>query len=285
MKLPTFRHYSRCGLVMSCLAICAAILPAHAQAPAASAKPSWVDSAPTEPPQQYGRFAQRVGNGDTVAVLKFERVSSHDTKNYPVIIQSSVGTSLSGQTVQTNPAVGFDTTSNLLGTTSFRSNMTFSQDLAIYAQGTLRLTKRTPFSPQIDAGAWNQVQGGKLKTTTDFATISASLLRTTGVRKMTYPHPISSFGLVLVHDLNILTGRVHFVALNNGRVRTSPVTAVFEYTVSAQEVARRESIVSEGCTSQSIPLKLPTIPFGGEAELLSFSVVDNRATSRNSYCN
>jgi hypothetical protein len=281
MQLITYYY----RLVISCFALSIWILPVYAQAPAPSASPAWIDTAPTEPPEQYGRFAQRIGNSGTTAILKVERVSSHDTKNYPVIIQSLVGASPSGHRFQTKSLDGFDTTTNLLGTDSYRSNMTFAQDLAIYVQGELKLTKRTLFSPQFNGAAWKKVQGGTLKATPDFFTVTSSLVRTVGIRKTTYPHPVNSFGQVSVNDLNILTGRVHFGGPKGAQIKSVPVTVTFDYAVRSGGAISKESTVVQGCTSRSLPLKLPVIPFGGEAELLSYSVLEDKTTPSAAGCN
>lgn len=265
-----------CFYLPVCAALCATLQPAQAETSVPSPSPSWVDIAPTEPLGQYGRWARELANSDVTAVLKFERVSSHNTRNYPLVIQSLAATSPSGHSFQTKPLSGFDGTTNLLGTDSFRSNMTFAQDLAVYVQGRLKLTKRAPFSPRYDGIPWKQVQGGTVKATADFETVAASLTRSVGIRKTVYPHPVSSFGEVSVHDLNILTGRVHFVVSKGARLMNTPVIVTFDYAVKSESGTRKESTVVQACSARSVPLKLPSVPFGGEAELLTYSVVEDR---------
>lgn len=248
------------------------------------APPSWVETAPTEPIAQYYRYAKKVGSTDITAVLKWERMALHDTKNYPVYTSDGVMTGPWGVGTSNNkPIPGFDGTANLRGTDSSRSNQTFAKDLAVYVQNKPKLYKKTPFSSDLEY-SWKRVDGGTLTTSEDFFTMTSNLDVNAGVLKKTYPHPIRNSGEVSVNDLIVLSGRVHFVTSKGAMTKPRPVTATFTFALDTPTKSSQESTTVQGCSNRSFAMKLPVIPEGGLADLRDWTVVEDTSPAAAARC-
>ena len=252
--------------------------------PTPASPPSWVDLAPTEPLAQYARYAKNVGSTDITAVFKWERMALHDTKNYPVYVTNGLTTGPFGFASSNNmPIAGFDSTTNLRGTDSSRSNQTFAKDLAVSVQNKVKLFKKASFSPDFEQ-EWQSVEGGTLRTSDDFCTVMAYLDVNAGSLKKTYPHPIKSSGTVSVNDLILLTGRIHFVTPKGSTTKPKPVTATFSFSLHTPTNTSQESITVQGCTNKSLAMKLPVIPTGGLADLRDWSVVEDTSPAAANRC-
>jgi hypothetical protein len=241
-----------------------------AQGPTPSPTPSWVDSPPTEDPDQYGYFAQQVKDAPLLATFKWEKETSHSTQNFPVVT-SQIGGGPFGGGGFSSPVPGFDTTTTLRGVDRVRSDQTFARDLVVLVKNKPALTKRSGFSPVFDQ-PWSKVGGGTLTTSNDFQTVASTLETVHGVRKLTYPHPIRSFGLVSLHDFNVLTGKVHFRAPKGTSVSRTPLIVNFTFSVTTPSSASTVTTTVSACSNRPAPLKLPVMPPDGLADLTSWTV-------------
>ena len=242
---------------------------AVAQWPAPSPTPSWVDYPPTEDPKQYGYFAQYLKETPLLATFKWEKETSHNTQNFPVVTSAAgIGPFGGGSS---SPIPGFDTSTTLRGVNRVRSNQTFARDLAVLVKNKLTLTKRSGFSSVFDQ-PWSKVGGGTLTAATDFQTTHSTLDIVHGVRKLTYPHPIRSYGSVSTNDINVLAGKVHFSAPKGASVSRIPLTVKFTFSVKTPSSASTVTTTVSACSSRPAPLRLPTMPADGLADLTGWSV-------------